>query len=108
VELGELRDRFEDFERRGVAIVAASADPPEKLRATRSSWRIPFPILSAGGGAALDVLGIRHPNAHAGRDSAVPTLLLVDGAGRVRNTYQSRQSHLRLTPDAVLAWIDAP
>ena len=88
-----------------MSLVAISNDRPSVAGWTRERWKLDYPVLTTAGSDALDVLGIRHVGGHGRHDVAVPTLVLVDATGRVQRTYQSRQSHLRLSPDQVLAWL---
>ena len=84
-----------------------SVDPPETSRRLRERLRTRFTFLSDADGVLLDALGIRHRNAHQGRDIAFPTALLVDADGIVRWTFQADTYRQRARPQEVFAAIEA-
>jgi peroxiredoxin len=91
----------------GVSLYAVSVDPPETSRRLRERLQARFTFLSDSQGVLLDALGIRHRNAHEGRDIAFPTAVLVDADGIVRWTFQSDTYRQRARPEDVFAAIAA-
>jgi alkyl hydroperoxide reductase subunit AhpC len=55
----------------------------------------------------IDAYGLRHREAHDGKDIALSASILVDGHGVVRWASVSENVRIRPTPDEVLARIDA-
>jgi alkyl hydroperoxide reductase subunit AhpC len=106
-ELGELEKRHEDFQRRHVRVVVISNDKPETARATQKD----FPHLVVVADAeqnmarALEVLHMRA--GPQGSTTNAPTTFVVDGAGSVRWMFRPERVLVRLSPDELLATIDA-
>ena len=42
--MADFQEHLAEFEQRGVAIIAASTDPPEKARETITEYKITFPV----------------------------------------------------------------
>jgi peroxiredoxin len=104
VQLDRYYARIADL---GVSLFAVSVDPPETSRRLRERLKSRFRFLSDSRGVLLDALGIRHRNAHQGRDIAFPTAVLVDRDGIVRWTFQSDTYRERARPEDVFAAIAA-
>ena len=107
IELVELEKRWQDFKDRKVAVVAVSVEGEEEARATQRD----FPHLEIVGDAnrslseAVEVIHLR--SAPGGGDTSAPTTLLIAGDGTVRWLFRPDRVFTRLTPDELLAAVDA-
>lgn len=103
-----LQEALGAFTSRGVSLVAASTDAPADALRARIEWDLSFPLLSLGDPRALEALGVSHQGGGpGGSDVVVPTLLLLDGEGRLVRSYRAARSVERLAPAVILGWIDA-
>src|SRR6266852_2101299 len=107
VELGELEARHEDFAKRNTRLVVVSLESQDFAKKTQEQ----FPDLMVASDAdrklitAVEVLH-RGADPHGG-DAAAPTTFLIDGEGTVRWVFRPGQVTTRLTPDELLAAVDA-
>ena len=103
-ELVQLRDRFEEFERAGVAVVAATTEPAAEARPHVERLRLPFPVVSDEDGLLLKRTGLRQPGQGPHRsDVFYATLFLVDSAGVVRWRFASHKVTERASLEDILA-----
>lgn len=125
-QLHTLTEAYEEFQRRGVTLVAISVDEPESGARTRASWEIPFPVLSDPDLVAHRAFRVLEPlddamverllghgmdvEASSGRTHhtiAVPALFLVDQEGVVRWSHADRDYRTRPSPQQIIEAIDA-
>jgi peroxiredoxin len=107
IELGQLEGRHEDFARRNTRVVVASADNQEESQRTQKD----FPhllVVADPDRKLLSAAAVLHPKAGPhGEDVAAPTTFFIDKQGTVRSLFRPRQIVSRLSPDEVLARVDA-
>ncbi len=105
-ELVQLERRHAEFPRRDARVIAVSVEGLEDARKTQAD----FPHLTVLSDEALglsEAAGLIHRHAAPdGRDTDVPTTILVDRRGTVRWLYRSPSVMARLSPDEVLRAID--
>ncbi len=103
-----------EFQKRGVDLVAVSVDPPEvSARLKRKLKADAVTFVSDRALQLIDALNLRHEGAmprmfrhERGRDTALPTLVLVDRQGIIRWVYRPENYRLRAQPEKILAEID--
>lgn len=102
-ELVRLRDRYEEFEKAGVAIVAVTTQPADACRPRVERLRLPFPVVSDEDGLLLERTGLRHEGAGPdGSDLFYATAFLVDRGGVVRWRFAPTRLTERASPDEIL------
>lgn len=126
LELNALQKRVDDFQAKGVTIVAISPELPDTSLTTVEKNSLKFQVLTDEGLEYARRLGIvwKMPDSirpmfekfghdlvkRNGNDSfevPIPATLLVDGKGVVRNTYIEPDYTKRAEPDAILDWVNA-
>lgn len=87
-----FRDAYEEYRRRGVAIVGVSVDPVDAQRAFAVKCALPFPLVADPSKEIARRYGVLGPHGTARR-----VTFLLDGAGRVTSVIDSRDvaEHLR-------------
>lgn len=106
-ELVQLDRRLGEFEKRGTKVIAASMEGPDTAKQTQAQ----FPgmtVLADKSRGLSEATGVVHP--HAGPDGGdidAPTTVLVDKKGVVRWLYRSPSIIARLSPDDLLAAVEA-
>jgi len=124
--LAAMQKHLDEFQARGVTLVAISPELPNNTVSTVEKNALKFPVLSDVGNKYAKELGIvfQQPDslrpffAGAGHDLKarngddsfavpIPVTILVDGKGIVRNTFIDPDYKNRLEPSEALAWIDA-
>lgn len=124
--LAAMQKHHDDFQAKGVTLVAISPELPDQSLSTTEKHALKFPVLSDVGNKFARQLGIvfAQPDslrpvfqafghdlqARNGDDSLevpVPATLLVDQNGVVRNAYIESDYSKRLEPSTALEWIDA-
>ncbi len=124
--LAAMQKHLDEFQARGVTLVAISPELPNNTLSTIEKNELKFPVLSDVGNKYAKELGIvfQQPDslrpffAGAGHDLKgrngddsfavpIPATILVDGKGVVRNTSIDPDYKNRLEPSEALAWIDA-
>jgi peroxiredoxin len=106
VELGQLERQHQEFESRGVRIVAASLDDVADTARTQEK----FPHLTVVSdhdrslAKAADVIGPHH--SPTGGEAVSPTTVLIDRGGQVRWVFRPDLYITRLSPAELLAAID--
>jgi alkyl hydroperoxide reductase subunit AhpC len=107
IELGELEARHEDFAKRNTRVVVVSLESQDLAKKTQEDYPDLVVVADADRKliTAVDVLH-RDANPHGG-DTAAPTTFLIDGEGMVRWVFRPGQVITRLTPDELLAAVDA-
>jgi len=106
-ELGELEKHHPDFASRNVRIVAVSNDDLKDAETTKAR----FPHLDVVSDSKHDIAqALSTLDAHKGPNGEptnAPTTILVDGTGKVRWLFRPDRFIVRLSPQALLAAIDA-
>src|SRR4051812_43141500 len=106
IELGQLEGQWQEFEKRKVQVVVVSIEDQEAAQATQADC--PHLIVLSDSkrelSSALQILHER--SAPGGKDTAVPTTILVDGSGTVRWLFRPDRVFNRLSPAEVLSAID--
>ncbi|KAM0247583.1 hypothetical protein ACHAQJ_009802 [Trichoderma viride] len=124
--LRAFQQRLEDFQARGVTLVAITPEQPDASLTTAEKNELKFPVLTDdqlifahklhivwkqpkelvdlvnGGGAELEK---RHGNDSS--EMVVPTTLLVDQKGVVRNLFAEADWMKRLEPQEAVNWVNA-
>lgn len=126
IALHHLQARIDEFAAQGVTLVAISPELPDTSLTTTEKLELKFPVLSDVGNGFAHKLGIvwKQPDtlrpvfekfghnlpARTGNDSfevPVPTTLLVDKDGIVRNAFVEPNYTQRLDPEVALGWAKA-
>ena len=107
IELGQLEGRHDDFDRRNTQLVVVSLEGTEDASQTQKQ----FPhlvVLSDAKASLTNAVQVLNPGeGHAGEDVPFPTTFFVDGQGKVRAVRRAGGVISRLSPDEVLAAVDA-
>lgn len=124
--LRAIQQRLEDFQARGVTLVAITPEQPDASFSTAEKNELKFPVLTDDGFQLARKLNItweqpkelvelvngigadlekRHGNDSA--EMVIPTTMLVDQKGVVRNIYAEADWMKRLEPQEALNWVDA-
>lgn len=123
--LAHLQKHLAEFEAKGVTLVAISPELPDTSLSESEKRGLKFPVLSDAGNAYARKLGIvwKQPDSlrpvfdsfghnlpkRNGDDSLevpIPTTLLVDGKGVVRNAFIEADYTKRLEPAVALEWVN--
>ncbi|TPX19038.1 uncharacterized protein E0L32_011282 [Thyridium curvatum] len=123
--LVHLQKHLTEFEAKGVTLVAISPELPDTSLSESEKRGLKFPVLSDAGNAYARKLGIvwKQPDSlrpvfdsfghnlpkRNGDDSLevpIPTTLLVDGKGVVRNAFIEADYTKRLEPAVALEWVN--
>ncbi|KAL1888449.1 hypothetical protein Sste5346_009566 [Sporothrix stenoceras] len=126
IALHHLQARIDDFAAQGVTLVAITPELPDTSLTTTEKLDLKFPVLSDVGNNFARKLGIvwQQPDSlrpvfekfghnlpkRNGDDSfevPVPTTLLVDKTGIVRNVFADPDYTNRLDPEVALGWTKA-
>lgn len=106
-ELHELTAERQAFDRRGIEIVAMSADPVERSRMLAGFLKTDIPLLADFNERLLGPLGLIQHHRGSRPDRATPAFILVDGKGVVRwiftSPYYREQPALRTILSAAAA-----
>lgn len=121
--LRALQKHAPAFEAKGVTLVAISPQMPDMGMSTQEKNELKFAVLSDAGNALAKQLGILWTGAREMNDSwgldlqkfngddshelPIPTTILVDGEGKVRNIFVEPDFRIRLEPTTALEWVDA-
>lgn len=124
--LAALQKHLEEFQAKGVTLVAISPELPDQSLSTTEKHSLKFPVLSDKGNqyarqlglvwsqpdsmrATLTKLGADLPkrNGDDSFDIPIPAAILVDRTGLVRNTYIEPDWTKRVEPTELLKWVDA-
>ena len=102
----ELQEHVADFDRRGVAIVAVSLDPPEALARLRKARGLTIGLVSDANRVAASRLALLDTHTGGPSDGLFPTAVLAGPDGRVIWTHAEDDLRVRATPAELLAEID--
>lgn len=125
ISLAFLQKHLADFQARGVTVIAISPELPNTSITTAEKHALKFEVLSDAGNKVARELGIvwrqfdslaevskamgvdqAQRNGDDSRELPVPTNLLVDKSGIVRNVYTDPDWSKRLEPSVMLGWAD--
>lgn len=95
-----------EFEKRGVQIVAISADPVEKSREHRAKLGFSFPMLCDTRHEVIARYDLLHAGGGMEGDIARPGEFLIDSRGIVRWVNLTADYRIRPRPEDVLRMID--
>jgi peroxiredoxin len=105
-ELGQLEEHHEEFEARGVRVVAASLD--DLTDSAKTQQRFPHLTIVSDPGEVLahaaDVVGPHH--GPTGQETVSPTTVLVDRHGQVHWVFRPERYINRLSAAELLAAAD--
>ena len=107
IELGELERRWQDFEDREVTVVAVSLEGVNDAKATQATFPHLRIVADDRRSLSESVEVIHKASARDGGDTSAPTTMLIAGDGTVRWVFRPDRVFTRLSPDQVLAAIDA-
>lgn len=103
MQLGELQEYYEEFQRAGVQVYAVSVDPPEHNARLKARLGAGYEFLSDARAELLDALDIRQPHrSPTGQDNAIPTQYLLDREGTVRWFHRAETWRIRPHPREAL------
>jgi len=106
VELGQLENHFDEFEKRGVRLVVSSIEGAAEARRTREE----FPhlvVLNDSARSLANAAEVIHARSSpTGDDTSAPTTILVDSQGRVRWLFRPSRHIERVSVHDLLAAID--
>ena len=107
IELGQLEKHHDDFAKRNTRVIAISLEKMEDAKQTQTQFSHLTVIADASRGMS-EPLGLIHPKARPdGGDTNAPTTIIVDRAGIVRWVHRPAEVIARLSPNEVLAALDA-
>lgn len=95
-----MRDSFEEFQKRGVVIVAVSVDPPGITREHAAKMNYPFIFLADEKAEVIKAWDFFHEGGFRGADISRPAEFLIDPSGMIRWRYISETYR---TPDRLKA-----
>ena len=107
IELGQLEGQQAEFAKRKARVVVASLEGPEEAKATQKDFPHLVVIADPSRKLAEAVEVIHRQSAPDGGDTTAPTTLVMDGKGTVRWMFRPDRVFRRLSPDEVLAALDA-
>lgn len=106
LELGQLNDRHDEFEKRNSRIVAVSMDEKEFAKETKQKFRH-LTVLADPDAKLIEAIKAVAPHAgEGGADTAAPTTIIIDSAGKIRWVHREERFISRPSPGQVLAAFD--
>lgn len=90
-QLSDYGDRYADFKRSGIEVVAMSPESPRKARRMRTGLKLPFTVLSDANLKAAQALGLM---GHEKPGMPTPATLVVDSRGVRLRTFNQAQKCL--------------
>ena len=103
VQLGELQEYYQEFQKAGVQVYAVSIDPPEHNARLKARLGAGYEFLCDAKGELLDALDMRHARrSPTGQDNAIPTQYLLDREGIVRWGHRAETWRIRPHPREAL------
>jgi peroxiredoxin len=105
-ELHGLQSSIEEFESRGVRLIAISPDPIARNREVVTRLGLEFPVLSDTEALAIAAFGVEHPGGGPGGSDIVrpASFILVDGQVRWRDLTDNWR--VRPRPGEILLVLD--
>ena len=88
-EACELRDAFEEIEKRGAVVLGVSTDPLDSHRRFQEKHRLPFPLLSDEDASVSKLFGVyKQKNVYGKKSMGIErTTFVIDRTGRVATIY---------------------
>ncbi|RFU72925.1 thioredoxin-like fold [Trichoderma arundinaceum] len=124
--LRAFQQRLEEFQARGVTLVAITPEQPDSSLTTAEKNELKFPVLTDDGLKLANKLGIvwtqpedlvatlngvgidlEKRNGNGSAEMVIPTTLLVDQKGVVRNIFAEADWMKRLEPQEAVNWVNA-
>ena len=102
-ELQGLQSRYQDFEKRGVHLLAITVDPVQRNAEVVKNLELSYRVLADPQLRVIDAYGLRHVGGGAGHDIARPATFLVDEQGIVRWRNLTANYRMRPRPEEILA-----
>lgn len=90
-QLSDYADRYTDFRRSGIEVVAMSPESPRKARRMRTGLKLPFTVLSDANLRAAQALGLM---GHEQPGKPTPATLVLDSRGVRLRTFNQAQKCL--------------
>jgi peroxiredoxin len=90
-QLSDYADRYTEFRRSGIEVVAMSPESPRKARRMRTSLKLPFTVLSDANLRAAQALGLM---GHEKPGQPTPATLVLDSRGVRLRTFNQAQKCL--------------
>lgn len=99
-----MRERYQEFQRRGAEIIAIAPDTPERTRRSAQSHDLPFPCLADPDRRVYRQYDVRSALISLGQR---PALFVLDGDGIVRYAHLGWQQWEIPTLEETLRQLDA-
>ena len=106
IELGELEAHHRDFADHNVRLVAVSLEGPDEARLTQKDFPSLTVIADRGKGLSSKAGVVGEAPTALGGDRDIPTTILIDRAGTVRQILRPDSLVVRLTPQELREAID--
>src|SRR5689334_11415870 len=89
MEASGFRDAYPEFQKRGVAVVGVSADPPEAQQKFKQKYNLPFPLLCDVEKKVVQDYGVLKEKNNYGKVSMgiERTTVVIDPSGKVRKVF---------------------
>jgi peroxiredoxin len=97
-QLADYGERYGEFKRAGIEVVALSPESPRKARRMRTGLKLPFTVLTDVRLEAARKFGLMD---HEKPGAPTPATLLLDSAGQVRMTSMNQLENCLLARDAL-------
>jgi alkyl hydroperoxide reductase subunit AhpC len=107
VELGQLEKHYQDFAKRNLQVVVISNDDQPTAQKTQADFPHLQVVADTEQNMAKALAVIQAGVGPEGTDTNAPTTFLVDGSGTVRWLFRPDRYIVRLSPDELLAAVDA-
>jgi peroxiredoxin len=91
-ELTKVRDNYEQYEKLGASVVAASVDSPFTLKVLAEQLKLPFPLLSDFNRETTRAYGALYDNLMGLRNVAKRSAFVIDEKGVVRYRWVSEDA----------------
>lgn len=113
-QIKEIAARYRELAERGVQVLLVSPQPQQHTQALATRFDAPMQFLVDDDNAAAKALGIDAPNGLPmglqamgyDRDTVLPTVLLIDHAGRIAWNHLTDNYRVRPEPDTFIEVID--
>ena len=102
-----MQKNLEEFEKRGVKLVAVSVDPPEVNREHTAKQGYTYIFLSDEKAEVIRRYDLLHEKGGPGGDIARPAEFLIDASGTIRWVNLTEDYRVRARPEELLKVIDA-
>jgi peroxiredoxin len=102
-----LQKNLDEFNRRGVRILAISVDPPEVSKQHREKQGYAYTFLADEKAEVIRRYDLMHAQGGPNGDMARPAEFLIDPTGTVRWVKLTEDYRVRATPEEILRVLDA-